>query len=341
MKKFFVPALVLLSLASCSKSELGGRPDAMGDMVEIKAVSTAQTIEVRAPFEGQIGTGNELTAVVLGSKTSGDYTTCYCEGEMTFADNSTAVSYSTPQYYPVDDSKVYFCALYPAPATGWTINGTTADYTFDGKTDVMVAKEVEGQKSAAVAGTHPAFTFNHLLTKLVVSVVAENDAAIAVWGNVTAISLAKANNAAVNSAVQVALKEGTAATATAFSTEVAAGMPFYGMDDTSYSDDAVSATNVITLTTTAAKAAYSLVAPFTANNVNDHIELQVVTDLNGTTTTKNIPLKLKVAGGAADFAGDTQGKAFEISLTFKATDIQATATVTEWAEEGSTEVEIQ
>ena len=78
MKKLYVPVVTLLTLASCSKSELANRPVVENDMVEIMATSKALTIETRAPFEGQIADGNNLTAVVLGSTTSGDYTEYDC-----------------------------------------------------------------------------------------------------------------------------------------------------------------------------------------------------------------------------------------------------------------------
>ena len=120
MKKLYVPVLALLTLASCSKSELANRPVVENDMVEIMATSKALTIETRAPFEGSIASNNTLTAVVLGSTTTADYTTTYCDGEMTFTDdNTTAASFATPQYYPVNDDMVYLCALYPTPATDW------------------------------------------------------------------------------------------------------------------------------------------------------------------------------------------------------------------------------
>ena len=50
MKKLYVPVLALLTLASCSKSELANRPVVENDMVEIMATSKALTIETRAPF---------------------------------------------------------------------------------------------------------------------------------------------------------------------------------------------------------------------------------------------------------------------------------------------------
>lgn len=344
MKKLYVPVLALLTLASCSKSELANRPVVENDMVEIMATSKALTIETRAPFEGSIASDNTLTAVVLGSTTTADYTTTYCDGEMTFTDdNTTAVGFNTTsKYYPVNDDMVYFCALYPTPATDWKDIAATAKYTFDGKKDVMAAAEVNNNKSGAMAGTVPSFTFKHLLTKLVVKVQADDDAAVGVWGNIIGITLVKADNANVNTTAVVTLKDGTAT----FEDPAAdgSGMKFYCIDADAtpkYTEDAVDETNKITLTTTAEEAAYSLVAPIMAKNSATHLVLSVVTDLDGTKTTKEVEVNLKEAQTGSPFINSTQGKAFEITLTFKATDIQATATVTPWEEGGNSEVEIQ
>lgn len=349
MKKLYVPVLALLTLASCSKSELANRPVVENDMVEIMATSKALTIETRAPFEGQIADGNNLTAVVLGSTTSGDYTETtprYCDGEMTFADNTTAASFATPQYYPVSDAPIFLCALYPTALADWKDIATTAKYTFDGKTDVMAAAEVSGKKSTAMAGTVPFFEFKHLLTKLIVKVKAEDEAAQNVWGDITGITLVKAMNGDVFDTAEVTLATGAAATGTAFSNAAADGMAFYRIDAAAYTDNAVDdADNKIALTTTAEEAAYSLVAPITAENGVKHFTLSVDTKLGETVTTKEVSFDLyKAKVGEEDpavFSGDTQGKAFEVTLTFKATEIVATATVTDWVKGGNTEVPIQ
>lgn len=350
MKKLYVPVLALLTLASCSKSELANRPVVENDMVEIMATSKALTIETRAPFEGQIASDNTLTAVVLGSTTTADYTTRYCDGEMTFTDdNTTAASFATPQYYPVSDAPIYLCALYPTALADWKDIATKAKYTFDGKTDVMAAAEVSGKKSTAMAGTVPSFTFNHLLTKLIVKVKADGDAAVGVWGDITGISLVKANNGDVFDTAEVTLATGAATTGTAFSNAAADGMAFYRIDATAtpaYTDNAVDdADNKIALTTMAEEAAYSLVAPIIAENGVKHFALKVDTKLGETVTTREVSFDLyKAKVGEEDpavFSGDTQGKAFEITLTFKATEIVATATVTDWVKGGNTEVPIQ
>lgn len=347
MKKLYVPVLALLTLASCSKSELANRPVVENDMVEIMATSKALTIETRAPFEGSIASNNTLTAVVLGSTTAADYTTRYCDGTITFADDTNAKGFdTTPKYYPVSDATVYFCALYPTALADWKNIATTAKYTFDGKTDVMAAAEVSGKKSTAMAGTVPSFTFNHLLTKLIVKVKAHDEAAQNVWGDITGISLVKANNGDVFDTAEVTLATGAAATGTAFSNATADGMAFYRIDAAAYTDNAVDdADNKIVLTTDAVEAAYSLVAPIIAENGVKHFALKVDTKLGETVTTKEVSFDLyKAKVGEEDpavFSGDTQGKAFEITLTFKATEIVATATVTDWVKGGNTEVPIQ
>lgn len=350
MKKLYVPVLALLTLASCSKSELANRPVVENDMVEIMATSKALTIETRAPFEGSIASDNTLTAVVLGSTTTADYTTRYCDGTITFADDTNAKGFdTTPKYYPVSDAPIFLCALYPTALADWKDIATTAKYTFDGKTDVMAAAEVSGKKSTAMAGTVPSFTFNHLLTKLIVKVKADGDAAVGVWGDITGISLVKANNGDVFDTAEVTLATGAAATGTAFSNAAADGMAFYRIDATAtpaYTDNAVDdADNKIALTTTAEEAAYSLVAPIIAENGVKHFALKVDTKLGETVTTKEVSFDLyKAKVGEEDpavFSGDTQGKAFEITLTFKATEIVATATVTDWVKGGNTEVPIQ
>ena len=246
----------------------------------------------------------------------------------------------------MSDAPIFLCALYPTALADWKDIATTAKYTFDGKTDVMAAAEVSGKKSTAMAGTVPSFEFKHLLTKLIVKVKAEDEAAQNVWGDITGITLVKAMNGDVFDTAEVTLATGAAETGTAFSNAAADGMAFYRIDAAAYTDNAVDdADNKIALTTTAEEVAYSLVAPITAENGVKHFTLSVDTKLGETVTTKEVSFDLyKAKVGEEDpavFSGDTQGKAFEVTLTFKATEIVATATVTDWVKGGNTEVEIQ
>ena len=298
MKKVFLSALAIAAMASCSKTELSNTPDGS---VEIKAKSTALSISTKSPYEGTISSGNPLTAQVLVSKTDGNYTSRYCDGEMTFSDDGTTeASFATPQYYPADGSVLYLCGLYPSDLGGW---------------------------------------FKHLLTKLGVKLVAEDDAAVTAWGNVTDISLVGVNGSQKPySKVEVTLQDGTAVTGSAFSTTVES-FSFYTMTENTYNDVAFSA-QTLALTKTAANAAYSLVAPITATGTGD-FKLKITTQKDAESPLVNeVAVDLKNTSSST-FTGDTQGKAFEITLTFKATEIQAKASVKEWENAGTATGEIK
>ncbi len=60
------------------------------------------------------------------------------------------------------------------------------------------------------------------------------------------------------------------------------------------------------------------------------------------TTPVTVPVNLKTTGSSsADYTASTQGKKFVVLLTFKATEIKATATVKDWEEDGGSSEEIQ
>lgn len=344
MKKVLFSLLALAAMVGCSKSELTSRPDGSRDEnVEIKVKSVARSIETRAPFEGEIAEANKLTARVLVSKTESDYTTPYHSGDMTFADNGTTyVGFDgeNKAYYPADGSTLYLCGLYPADVS-WTGITTEANYVFDGKTDLMAAAQQSSSKADVQGGTHPTLTFKHLLTKLVVEIVAENQAAIDTWGDVTEITLSAAAGANVFNKATVTLSDGTAPTATAFSQQAVNGLPFYTITDGAYGDTAFTAQTYTLTTPDPVAAAYSLVTPITATGTNDY-KIKVTTKKGAEAAlTNEVAIGLKKKDADAAFEGDTQGKAFTITLTFKATDIDAAAKVTAWEDGGSSDVEIQ
>ncbi|MDE5691979.1 MAG: fimbrillin family protein, partial [Alistipes sp.] len=202
MKKLFFSLLAVAAMASCSKSELSERPvvrPEAGD-VEILAKSNAKGITTRTPFENPISADNKLLAQVFVSLTSNDYSTLWNteDDQIEFTNSTDSIGFKTTAcYYPADSSTVYLCGFYPA--TGWdkVIAGTTLThqtYTIDGKTDVMTAKEVSGDKTKAQDKNEasPALTFEHLLTQLVVKVQAADSAAYKAWGKITDMYLTNA-----------------------------------------------------------------------------------------------------------------------------------------------------
>ncbi len=308
------------------------------DQVEMRLASTALSVEsgtkdaTRAAFEGAISSGNTLTARVLASSTSGDYTpTLYADGTMTFSNDGTSqAGFTTPKYYPSNNDEIYFCGLYPA--TGWAATQTTTStFSFNGTQDVMAAAQVSSNKTKARAGTFETLRFKHLLTQLVINVVADNDAAIAAWGNLQILTLSKAGGSDPYTKAEVTLSDGTAGSSTAFST-TSGSFNFWTSSDEAFTGQSVA------LTTTATKVAYSMVCPIIATGTNDYI-LLVTTANSGTAV--SVPVNLKQKSDGTAYTGDTQGKKFEVTLTFKASEIMARGSVTDWVSDGQSGEVIQ
>lgn len=336
MKRIFLPLMAVAMLASCSED--ASDMNVTGGQPEIKLASQALDVTTKAPFEGTIGSGNPLRAFVPASSTPGDYTMPYdgTHGYMQFADNGTtavgfvsSTDWSTPasKQYPADENEyVYLCGLYPYDV--WSAPTTTATATIDGKTDLMAAEEVKtNKKDVQTGGTPKTLQFKHLLTRLNLEIAAENQDAKDAWGNVTSLKLTKVlNNQPANQA-KATLADGTAI--------------FSGTADTPcYTDGDGAITNLeLPITSADPAKAYVLCQPVDASTGTGHYTLAVTT--TEYTDSYEIPLTLNYDQGFQGEKTSTTGQAFTVTLTFKATTIQAKAEVTPWEEAGSSEGIVQ
>ena len=265
------------------------------------------------------------------------YTTTYANDKMVFTDNgSTAVGFATAKYYPVDNSTLHICGLYPFEGWGNPANDE-CKFTFNGSQDVMAAPEKSSTKNDSKDGNYPQLEFKHLLTQLVIKAVAEDEAAIAKWGKLTDITLTKVGKNNPSGAVTVSLSAGTADESSAFATLLDNGMSFWvrgAGTETAFASQAKE------LTTDGEEVAYSMVAPLKNATGTADYTLAVKTEHSGTTPV-TVPVNLKTTGSSADYTASTQGKKFVVLLTFKATEIKATATVKDWEEDGGSSEEIQ
>lgn len=365
MKKSLLFMCVLaVALASCSRGELPDEPvtptppdPGKEDLVEIRLQSAVNPLEAntKTPFIGDITTStNELTANVLMTKTAGGFAagSTIEQKSMTFKANKTNTElWNTKQYYPVDDSPVYLCGLYPADKV-WPqgTDESTAVYTFDGKTDVMAAPAVKTTKTEAQGSQYKELVFRHLLTNLIIKAEAdltETDVTATqvqeAWGAITSIELVKVQGDPLKrmNKVTVTLKDATAATATAFSLDGGSyTVPFYKMsgknfpgtgvsEPFAFTDDAFTSTPI---PDPAAAVAYSIIAPVIAAGTEDFTLL--VKTANATSAGVEVPVKLLTTG-------DTQGKYCIVTLKFKNTTISATASVAAWADGGTADTTIQ
>ena len=267
---------------------------------------------------------------------------------MTFEGAGTATgTWSDGKYYPVGDSYVYLCGLYPDDnSTKWG-NGTDAStmtYKFDGKTDVMAAKQVKTKKSEAQLTNYQTLAFNHLLTNLIVKVKADlTDMTIAdvqaAWGNITSIALSKvAGTEDPKNTVTVTLSSG----AGDFSLAAPYGIGFYQVSDKpSPAEQTLDALFTFTdndFTSLAipdkeTAVAYSMIAPVVSDGATTKKEFTL---LVSTEKKENIEVPVDLAS-----SGSTQGKYCIVTLTFKNTVIKAKATVTAWGKGDEASATIQ
>lgn len=347
---FLCGALALL--AGCSQNDAPDGTTGAGDEIRATARALSMNAETypgtRAAYTATDARG--MRALVLATQTAGNYATQYAKGSMTFdgADAAnTSVEYATAGFtgnskLPADKSPLYLSALYPYDNASadktWSCTGTTASYTFDGRQDVMAAPQREvakggtGDGSSAAAGT-ASFAFVHLLTKIDIKVKADLEEAVAAWGVVKSITVSKVSGSAFKNVAVVTLADATAATASpaAFTGTENVWKTYTAFDGST--PDTEFAGQSLALTTAAAPAATTIMAPFTATNAATDLELTVVTKTaSGSDYTSTVGVKIP--------AGDTQGNAYTVTLNFKVSAVTGTATVGGWAVKDAGESEV-
>lgn len=380
MKQLFFSLLAVAAMASCSKSELSMRPEIETGDVEIMATTDAKSIDAttRAPFEGAIAADNELKAHVFTTNVEGgkkfDSANLYADGTMTFSSVKTdgapnnkpydATDFTGSIFYPANGSTIYLCGLYPADMNLATVtysadnNTTHAVATITGKEDFMLAPEVSSTKEDALKKIYPNLAFKHMLTKLTIKVKAENEAAKNAWGEIEKITVKE-----VNSNIQVDMVKATtyAGVASAYSNPIE--FSTYIIDQTTQkaTDDAFDAQSyelkfdvpangdVEAVTVDPVAIAYSLVCPVEVKTVNVDAATKHIATYTLLVKTKNIEdayeievkLNQKAETDGVTYAASTEGYAYDVNLTFKATVIEATATVEDWKDGGSGEETIE
>lgn len=337
MKKylsFFTVTATLIGFTSCSQSEITETITGTDQPVEVRVAGKALSItpQTRAPYTETSAAG--LTAKVLASKKTKEYvgSDLITNGTMTFQDASsgTASGFSTPVPYPHATNPVHLLGLYPTttvPATDWTIasDGKSASFTFDGSHDVMATQEVATTRADGVTGgTYKTLTFHHLLTKLDLLIKAKDQAAIEAWGNVTSIKVKSTNIATVT------FSDASASTAPTVGFNGNENFPFYKVSDNA-------AFESVALTTGASTAQYYALV---GSKNESAVTYELIVTTASHTGDYNVTVPLEVSTGVA-FDDNTQGKQFNITLTFSATDIKAFATVVGWSTGGSGSGEVQ
>lgn len=339
-RNMYLMLAVAMVVAGCSQTETPEQGES--GKVEIKLSSEVPTVDAsatRTPVDGTTFT-NHNVKVLLTDRTGvykAESGKLFYDGTMTF-NGSTAASFNTtPQYYPADNSQVYLCGLSPADSH-WGIDGTTgqtATYTLDGKTDLLAAGQIDASKSD---NTGKVLAFKHLLTKLIVKAKAADASAISKWGAITGITLKAVNGVSVlNNKVAVTLADGTAAVPGAFSNTTGT-VGFYKATEAT-AGTIVCTDNAIAvgapcdaLTTTECAVGYSLIAPVAYSSDKVVFKFDITTETGSASDVEATITKTET---------HTQGKVCTVTLNFKLKDIQASASVEDWTDGGTTSKDVE
>lgn len=232
--------------------------------------------------------------------------------------------------YSKSGEKIYFVAF--APKGQWTDddNGEYAQATFDGKTDLMYAPQVEGwygNKDENNVFRWPELKFYHLLTWLRFEFVAENEDVSLTWGKLKDIKIVSKNQIHVD----VTEEFNPSNPAIYFIGEGSSFMPLYSTG----TDNVFPSGEYEIPYKGAEEKAYILCESVKAL---DSLDGQKVPEYTLKITTENrevtVPIDLK-DGPNSYYNGTTRARQFTIKLTFKVGDkITAAASIRDWENGG-------
>jgi hypothetical protein len=342
MKKssFLCVLMAVALLSGCSKSEFVGPAGIEAGQIALRSsITDVNASLTRAAYEGTISKENQLTAFVLTTLTSQDYTESatklYATGTMTFSSEATdaITAYNTPLIYGTstrysgypgnEEVNHYLTGLYPAE--GWEVNNGEATLPLTGKEDVMLAPQVSTTYKAAYGqNTYPLLAFRHKLTQL--KLATKKTAALS------------SDNITLVRAKVISAENGLSGTATAKlsqSTQAVAlsgpvdSIPFYTLEDD------VKAINQTIPETTAETVAYTLVDPVTIDNAVDDYTLAITYINEKGTPVIDRKVAVTLPTNPQNSGDLTTGYSYLITLTFDSGNIVARATVTAWKNGGT------
>ena len=204
---YLLLATALLSVSGCSSPEESGLESVP---IELRA-SEAGEVETKAD---ENGIDKEFATRIFASKRDGDYTklTTTVVDDEWYADTKVttdgSIALTGNPTYPQYGDWLYLVAVAPQP-TSYTADAGTVSYTLDGQTDILYAKQIQGNRwdgsrfSKNTDHTVRPLEYTHQLTQLKFKAKKAADKGLTV--KVKSITVK-----AVTSAMTLTLKDGNA-----------------------------------------------------------------------------------------------------------------------------------
>lgn len=206
---YLLLATALLSVSGCSSPEESGLESVP---IELRA-SEAGEVETKAD---ENGIDKEFATRIFASKRDGDYTklTTTVVDDEWYADTKVttngSISLSDNPVYPQYGDWLYLVAVAPQPTSYTDADAGTVGYTLDGQTDILYAKQIQGNRwdgsrfSKNTDNTVTPLVYTHQLTQLKFKAKKAADKGLTV--KVKSITVKD-----VTSAMTLTLKDGIAA----------------------------------------------------------------------------------------------------------------------------------
>lgn len=205
---YLLLATALLSVSGCSSPEESGLESVP---IELRA-SEAGEVETKAD---ENGIDKEFATRIFASKRKDDYTklTTTVVDDEWYADTKVttngSIALSGNPVYPQYGDWLYLVAVAPKPTSYTDANAGTVGYTLDGQTDILYAKQIQGNRwdgsrfSKNTDNTVRPLEYTHQLTQLKFKAKKAADKGLTV--KVKSITVK-----AVTSAMTLTLKDGNA-----------------------------------------------------------------------------------------------------------------------------------
>lgn len=308
--KFFFPCLLLL--ASCTQDAALQEKEAL----EIRLSAGIGNLEASGATRGVINEDYakplDVSFARIDQLTGGSwpaYTTVASSlaATRTGGVGQQGITFTKQQFYQNSEADNGTKLIGWYPNTGTYTNGTVAFDISKGTVDVMLTREVTGDKAETeqFGKDGHTFTFNHLLTQVTVKAYASVDGTAAMWGNVTSVKVKdQPTTCTVTLPEQTPTAWGTTAHLLLKNLTDDSDMTAANLND-------VKEANPVTL-------GYAMFQPTTANTLT----LEVITEKGGT---RDVTVTLP--GNTGTFAA---GTAYTVTLNFKSTEVVPTASISAW-----------
>ena len=368
MKRYFLHiilgGLLASSLTACQQDVPNvEQTDEISSRIYLSA-GIGNSESTRAPYYPTNGNGtaptleHPLDVTVWASTTSGVYPNSGLNGSTGTVAIHTKAHFQSgdPQLlgdaiYPKAQTQggtyepVYFVGLHPLsnPTNSWTSANDYKDaqFTFDGREDVMFAPQISGTYGTAYNHS-PTFHFYHLLTWLRISMVAylgedeENSTTLTedekklkrekvsnAWGKITELTLKNQKDIITISNLGEATSEDYTSHVTFASESADVTCSLYHAG----TDDVFPGTNGYAIPVNKTDAAYVMCAPVIGEEKDEYENHVPEYTLHIKTQHREMDIPLDLKGDNRNlFTGSTMGRVFNILLRFKMGDVISVST---------------